>query len=335
MRIVVAYNRPTEVVTGRPEHLETDHQLAYDTRVAAETLAAAGHAVQRIEADWDLLRACQAARPDMIFNLVEGFAGTNAHEHIAPCLFDLAGLPYTGADPVNLLMIRDKVYTKDILRAHGFPMAPHRLLTRIDDGVDELRFPLILKPVREEGSLGIAFDSVVRSQADLRERLRNLFAIFRQPILAEEFIVGREFAAGVLGNATLRPLTSVEFKFPETDPLREFRSYEYKWHKGPETMVPAADIDDEILAALQSMAAKAHTILRCRDYSRADFRVAADGSIYFLEHNSNPGVGPNSRDFGNTFTTMAEFSGIDYGTLLQAIVDVALERYGGPPAVMP
>lgn len=334
MRIAVAYNRPTEVVTGQAEHLETDRQLESVARLVADTLAAAGHAVERIEADWDLLHACRAARPEVIFNLVEGFAGTNGHEQIAPCIFDFLGIPYTGADPVNLLMIRDKVYTKDILRAHGFPMAPHKLLTRVDDGVDELRFPLILKPVREEGSLGIHYDSVVRSPTELRERLPDLFAIFRQPILAEEFIVGREFAAGVLGNAALRPLTCVEFKFTDADPLRGFRSYEYKWGEGPETMVRASDIDDGILAALQSLAAKAHTILRCRDYSRADFRVAADGSIYFLEHNSNPSLGPNSDGFSNTLPLMAELSGIDYGTLLEMIVDIAVERCGGPATKM-
>jgi D-alanine-D-alanine ligase len=332
MRVAVAYNRPTEVVAGRPEDLKTDLQLESAAGFVADALAAAGHAVERIEADWDLLRACQAARPEIIFNLVEGFASTNAHEHIAPCIFDFLGIPYTGADPVNLLMIRDKVYTKDILRAHGFPMAPHRLLMRVDDGVDELRFPLILKPVREEGSLGIQYDSVVRSPAELRERLHGLFAVFRQPILAEKFIVGREFSVGVLGNATPRPLTSIEFKFRGTDPLRSFRSYEYKWEEGPEVMVEASDLDHEIAAALESLAVKAHMILRCRDYSRADFRVAADGSICFLEHNSNPGLGPNSDGFSNTFPLMAELSGLDYGTLMQTILTLAVERSGGTAA---
>jgi hypothetical protein len=211
MRVAVAYNRPTEVVAGRPEDLKTDLQLESAAGFVADALAAAGHAVERIEADWDLLRACQAARPEIIFNLVEGFASTNAHEHIAPCIFDFLGIPYTGADPVNLLMIRDKVYTKDILRAHGFPMAPHRLLTRADDGVDELRFPLILKPVREEGSLGIQYDSVVRSPAELRERLHGLFAVFRQPILAEKFIVGRDrVQVSRHGPAALLPLVRVQ-----------------------------------------------------------------------------------------------------------------------------
>ena len=331
MRLTVVYNHPTVAVTGRPENLVTDQNLGLVAGLVADALTAAGHRVALVEADWGLLGACVDSRPDLIFNLAAGFAGTNAHEHLAACMFEVAKIPYTGADPTILLLTCDKLYTKDVLRGYGMPMARHKLLARVDDGIGDLGFPVILKPVREDGSLGIRYDSLVRSAAELPDRLRGLLETFRQPILAEEFIVGREFSVGVLGNEHPIALTPCEFKFSHSDPLRAFRSYEYKWLEEPEIMDPPSDADAEIVARIQSLAVKSHAILRCRDYSRADFRVADDGAVYFLEHNCNPDIGPNTHGMSNTMSRIAEISGMSFERLVETVIDIAARRWGISP----
>jgi D-alanine-D-alanine ligase len=326
MRLVVVYNLSKKLVIGRPEDLVADHDMEYVPQIVARELTALGHEVQTIEADWQLLDKIAEAAPDLVVNLAESFAGTNAHDYLAPCVLEFSQVPYTGSDPFNLITLRDKVYTKDILRSHGFPMARHELIAHADNVVSNLPYPIILKPVREDGSLGIFYNSIIRSPADLREQVDYLLRTYRQPVLAEQFIIGREFSVGIVGNDKPFALKPIEFRFNDGDPLKAFRAFERKWYGGMERMLPASDIEDSILWEMQSLAVRAHTILRCRDYSRADFRVGTDGSIYFLEHNSNPGIGPNLADHENN-TMTAEFLGVDYRKFLQMLLDVALERY--------
>ncbi|HTW73079.1 MAG TPA: hypothetical protein VME47_24595 [Acetobacteraceae bacterium] len=326
MRLAVVYNLSKKLVVGRPEDLVADHDMEYVPQIVAEELTALGHDVQLIEANWQLLDRIADAAPDLVVNLADSFAETNAHDYLATCVLEFAGIPYTGSDPFNLITLRDKVYTKDILRSHGFPMASHKLIARPDDAAEGLRYPVILKPVREDGSFGIFYDSVIRSSEDLREQVDYLFKAYRQPLLAEEFVVGREFSVPVVGNDKPYALRPLEFRFPDADPLKAFRAFEKKWYPGTEVMLPASDIDNGLIDEMKSLAVRAHKILRCRDYSRADFRVGTDGSVCFLEHNANPGIGPNLAGHENN-TMSAEFQGMDYRKFLQTLLDVALERY--------
>jgi D-alanine-D-alanine ligase len=326
MRLAVVYNISEKLVVGRPEDLVADLEMEYLPQMLAEELAAIGHDVQLVEANWQLLDRITNVNPDLAVNLADSFAGTNAHDYLATCVLEFSGIPYTGSDPFNLITLRDKAYTKDILRSHGFPMASHKVISRADDDADGLQYPIILKPVREDGSFGILYDSVIRSPADLHGQVDYLFTAYRQPLLAEEFVIGREFSVPVVGNDKPYALKPLEFRFPDVDPLKAFRAFEKKWFPGMELMKPASDIDDDTIEEMKSLAVRAHEILRCRDYSRADFRVRTDGSICFLEHNANPGIGPNLAGHENN-TMTAEFLGMDYRKFLQMLLDVALERY--------
>lgn len=331
MRVAVVYNLARTVVAGRPEDIVADKDMEIVPQLVCEELKHLGHSVSLVEADWHLLERCASLNPDIALNLTEGFAGTNAHEHLAPCLLEFAGIPYTGGDATSMLTLRDKLYTKQILANYAVPMAPHYLAvdsrSAIVEQMNGLQFPVILKPVREEASMGIYYSSVVTTWEQLAERLDFLFEVFRQPILVEHFVIGREVSVGVWGNRKPTVLPACEFRFRGDNPLKWFRSFEYKWEEGKEIMEPLRDMPDSVASKLTEYALTAHSALRCRDYSRSDFRVSPDGTIYFLEHNFNPGIGPNTHGLNNTFPMMAEFAGVGYAEFLTKIIEFALERY--------
>jgi D-alanine-D-alanine ligase len=170
----------------------------------------------------------------------------------------------------------------------------------------------------------------VSTDEALRERVRELRRHYGRAILAEEFIAGREVSVGVWGNERPEALPPCEFRFEDDDPLRRFRSFEKKWLEGQEVMVPATDLAPAVLDEMSRAAVLAHRQLRCRDYSRADFRVRDDGRVYFLEHNYNPGIGPNTNGLSNTFTRMAEFAGLAFGKMLDELLSIATARHGAP-----
>jgi len=328
MRVAIVYNIAAAVVSGNRDDLASDREMELIPGLVADELTRRGHATCLIPASWDVGRACQAAGVDIALNLAEGFAGTNGHEHLVPSLLDFAEIPYTGADATNMLILRDKAFTKNILKAHGVRAPAHQLFTRPTERRDQgLAFPLILKPIREEASIGIRFSSVVCNDADLTRRLAELLSDYRQPVLSEEFVRGRELSVGVWGNSSPETLPVCEFTFFDTDPLRQFRSFEYKWLGEQEAMSAPTDLSTPVRETLEATAKLAHVIFRCRDYSRADFRLSPEGEVYFLEHNFNPGIGPNSRGLSNTFTKMAEFGGIPFGDMLERLIVMAVSRY--------
>lgn len=328
MRVALVYNTASAVISGSEADLASDQEMKLIPELIADELTRRGHAVCCIPADWDVGRACRAARVDIVLNLAEGFAGTNGHEHLVPSLLDFAKIPYTGADAANMLILRDKAFTKEVLRTYGVKMPAHQLFTSPTERRDQsLVFPLIVKPVHEEASIGIRFSSVVTNDADLKRQLAKLLDDYRQPILAEEFVTGRELSVGVCGNGSLETLPLCEFSFVDTDPLRQFRSFEYKWLGAQETMSEPQDLSIPVRETLKATAKLCHATFRCRDYSRADFRLSLRDEVYFLEHNFNPGIGPNSHGLSNTFTKMAEFAGIPFGDMLEKLIAIAIRRY--------
>lgn len=331
MRIGIVHNVAAQVVAGPPDDLASDTEMAIIPELVGHELRRLGHEPFEIAADWSLAASCRSARLEIVLNLAEGFAGMNAHEHLVPCILDFHGIHYTGADAANMQIVRDKLFTKHILQDYGVRSPLHQLFESATEPLDRsLRFPLILKPVREEASIGIRFNSVVSSLSELLERAGQLIETYRQPVLAEEFIVGREFSVGILGNSSIDVLPPVEFRFADRDPLRQFRSFEYKWLGEQEAMVQPTDIDAVAVDTMNRYTVTAHRVLRCRDYSRSDFRLAEDGTVYLLEHNFNPGIGPNTHGLSNTLTRMAEFAGIDWPAMLERILSLALKRYDLP-----
>ncbi|AGA92365.1 ATP-grasp enzyme, D-alanine-D-alanine ligase (plasmid) [Thioflavicoccus mobilis 8321] len=330
MRVVLVENIVQAVLAGESRDIASDREMEVIPGLVADALTTRGHDVSILPANWDLPANIGKVEVDIVLNLAEGFAGSNGHEWLVPAILEQAGVPYTGADAGNILLTRDKLVTKTLLAAHNVTVPRHQIIRRHSDlSVREIGFPIIAKPLREEASIGIGKDSVVVTEAQWKRRVEILLEIYKQPVLCEEYVQGREFSIGVWGNNHVEALPMVEFVFPCVDPLQRFRSFEHKWLGDQEVMVAAEGVADVLREQASTIACLAHRVLNCRDYSRADFRLSADGRLFFLEHNYNPGIGPNTHGLSNTFTRQAELAGFSYEAFLEKLMEIARGRYQG------
>ena len=301
-----------------------------------QALAQCGHSCRRVVVDTKvepLVTALTSDRPDLVFNLAESFAGKSALESNVAALLNLIGLRYTGSSPAGLILAGDKTLTKKVLTFHGILTA--RFATVFRGAVDwagDISFPLILKPPQEDASLGITQKSIVNDVQELLTTMSSLQQEYQSPVLAEEFIDGREFYVGVLGNsdAAALPVMELDFTgFPEGRP--KIASWEAKWgdegdEKGAEFVgtksIFPTNIDDELTGRLQKVAVDAFHALRLRDYARVDLRMNAKGDIYVIEVNPNCYLERNAE-----FATAAAKSGIEYSALIDRIAELASARY--------
>ena len=277
------------------------------------------------------LKALAGADVDLVFNLTESYAGDDTKDvHLAAYL-DLLGFPYTGSGPAGLHLAQDKAVAKRLFAFHGI-RTPH--FATVYQGrlqwSDDLHFPVIVKPKREDGSIGIEFNAVVGSIKELMERIDALHADLDSPVLIEEYIEGREIYAAVLGNDPMAALPLVELDLEGVPAgLPRIAGTEVKWERGTEaykkTMLRVpADLPEAAATAIQETAVRACAALEIRDYARVDLRLAPDGAFYVLEVNPNPWLHTTAE-----FAMAAKEAGRDYPSLIQEIVDIALARYRG------
>jgi D-alanine-D-alanine ligase len=247
--------------------------------------------------------------------------------------FDLYRIPYTGAPPIALANCRRKGLMKQMLLAHGVPTPKFLQLQKPKIAVRHgLHYPLIIKPAREDASAGVDERSVVYDRAELLAQLERVFDEFDPPILVEEFIEGREFHVGVLGNDEAEVLPPLEYDFsdmPEDQP--SVISYAAKWDPLAEVFhrVAAhcpADTSKRLAKKIEEVALAAYRVSGCRDYARLDLRVSADNHVYVLEVNPNPDLTE-----GVSFMHSAEVAGYSFSKTLRKIVEMAQERTPAPP----
>lgn len=304
----------------------------------SETLGTLGHEVSTVVVDRDrdvaaTIAALGKQNPDLIFNIAESFGGKSAMESNVAGLLNLLDMHYTGSSPAGLLLAGDKSLTKKVLLAHGIraPLGATVYRGALDLASD-LHFPVIVKPPQEDASLGISSSSVVHGIKDLFSRIDELQSEYQAPVLVEEFIDGREFYVGVLGNAHAEALPVIEMdfsKFPADKP--RIASWEAKWgddgegsgaeFAGTETIFPA-NLDEELAERMQQVAVDAFHALRLRDYGRIDLRVKDSGEIYVIEVNPNCYLERESE-----FARAAKKHGLEYPALLERIIDLATARY--------
>ena len=303
-------------------------------------LTSLGHVAARVSVAADveqLVLALKATPPDLVFNLAESFDGRSALESNVAALLNLIGLRYTGSSPAALLMAGDKSLTKKVLSFHKILTPQFATVYRgALDHVGDLAFPLIVKPPQEDASLGITSKSVVR---DVRELLGTMDALqreFQAPVLVEEFIDGREFYVGIIGNVTPVALPVMELDFSAFPPDRpKVASWEAKWGEGGSgdasesgaefagtRSVFPTDVGPELLARMQAVAIESFNALRLRDYGRVDLRVTAAGEIYVIEVNPNCYL-----EQSGEFSRAAAESGLAHDALIARIVELAQGRY--------
>jgi len=273
--------------------------------------------------------------PDVVFNLLEYFRDEPKLESLVAGMYDLHGVPYTGAPPFALALCQRKGLTKQVLLANGVRTPRFHLLfkphLRSRHG---LHYPLIVKPAREDASTGVHRTSVVYDQAQLMERIEAAFKEFAPPILVEEFIEGRELHVAVLGNDPPEVLPILEYDFstlPEEYP--RIISYSAKWEPLQEefhrvhTICPAP-LPKRVEARVREKAVMAYSLTGCRDYARIDMRLSKDNRVYVLEVNPNPDLTE-----GVSFMESAEKADMKFSETLKRIVEMALRRKAAPPPV--
>jgi D-alanine-D-alanine ligase len=322
-RVAVLFTSVESALSDVREELRESMDLALNASAVAGALLAAGFDARPVPFGSDPAALCAALRGyDAVFNLSEGPLDCPQKEPHGAALLELLRLPYTGNGPVALSLCNDKALAKSIVAGAGIATPAHRLYDAPPRGKSGLRFPVIVKPAREDGSSGITEDSVVESEAALRRRVAHVVEAFRQEALAEEFVGGREFNVAVLGNGTPadphRALPPGELAYD--DPAWRVCSYESKWdpaHPAYDAIRPVvpARIPAALRRRLRQAALACAARFGLRGYARVDFRLDAAGVPNVLEVNPNPDIAPDAG-----MARAAAAAGLPYPALLAEIV---------------
>ncbi len=310
------------------EELTTaDWKTEYDVTATLERL---GHDVHVLGVGGDLnviRRTLDEVKPDVVFNLLEDFHDVPIYDQNVVSYLEILRVPYTGCNPRGLMLARDKALSKALLASHRIPV-PDYAVFRIGRKVRRprrLTFPLIVKSLTKEGSEGIARHSVVDSDERLAERVRFVHERLGTHAIAERYIDGRELYVGVIGNERLQVFPVWELLFerlPEgapriaTERVKWSRKYQEK--VGVKTAA-AKNLSDELVARIQRLAKRIYRTLQLSGYARIDMRLDAEERIFVLEANPNPQIA-----YGEDFAESAEHAGIEYGALLQRILNLGL-----------
>lgn len=320
-------------------------------------LEAGGHTVQffegRIEPPYNLIQNLTEYKPDLCFNITEGHFGDSRESHI-PAILEMLQLPYTGSRVLTLALALDKPMTKRILNYHNLPTPEFQVFESATEAIDddlvnedgELRFPLFVKPSREGTSVGVSAKSIVSTVSELREALDEQLRLYRQPILAEHFINGRELTVGVVGNLGRIAARRINDKhLPDELPLglHFFPAMEIDMSRYEESeagiytnriktdlvdtfyYLCPAPIDETLAHQLNVLTAAVFRVIGCKDVARVDFRLdALSGKPYILEVNTLPGLNPHYSDL----CIQAKAAGWTYEQLVNEIANEAFFRHG-------
>ena len=293
------------------------------------------HEVVPIEANLNAYEKLRRARPDLVFNIAEGYHGVS-RESLIPAMLDMLRIPYTGSDPLTLGLCLDKSRAKEILAFHRVPTAKFSVLKAwpLNGQLRHMDYPMFIKPLSEGSSKGIWMDAVVDNRTDLKKIVEKVWQTYDQPALVEEFMPGREFTVALLGNGpALRVLPIVEISFdclPEG--AKPVYSYEAKWlWDSADTQLEIykcpAGLDEELKTKIENLCKRAFNVLGCRDLCRIDVRLDAEGEPNILELNPLPGLikDPNIH---SCFPKAAYTAGMTFDELILGIIAAASQRLG-------
>ncbi len=306
----------------------------FETIDAVRAALAEFHEVSLIEANEQAYVKLLTERPDIVFNIAEGFNGASREAQI-PAMLEMLQIPYTGSDSLTLSSCLDKSRAKEILSYYNVPTPRFTIISQsLKISQTNLKFPCIVKPLHEGSSKGIFNSSVVNNQAELEREVSVVVEKYWQPALIEEFLIGREFTVAILGNGDeLIVLPIVEIKF-DTLPagVNPIYSYEAKWiwdrADAPlEIFSCPAKLSVSLQSEIESICCKAYNILHCKDWCRIDVRLDSKGKPHIIELNPLPGILPKPED-NSCFPKAARAAGINYNRLIQTVLMLAAKRYG-------
>jgi D-alanine-D-alanine ligase len=329
------------------EYAEWDTE---ETITAIERALSSCGLVIRLEANEEFPERLRRERPDIVFNIAEGWRGANREAHV-PAICEFFGVPYSGSDPFALSLCLDKARTKEWLSHHGVRTAPFILLRDVAElesylgrkdtrstnravSLLDAQSAVFVKPVHEGSSKGITEQNFCRTADEMEAQVAFLFERYDQPVLVEEYLPGAEFTCAILGNgdeARVLPLVGMNFSALPAGALPVY-GFEAKWlWDRPENPLELfecpARIDEALASEIEQLALRAYRVLGCRDWSRVDVRLDAAGEPNVVEVNPLPGILPNPED-NSCFPKAARAAGMSYDELIQACLRAAAEREG-------
>jgi D-alanine-D-alanine ligase len=332
MHISILHNADCDLLEDDPGR-EAREDVRRVVRSVTEALRGEGFGVDAVPVVGDsfaFLDALKERPPDLVLNLCESLAADSRGEMVIPCLLELLHLPYTGSSGLALALALHKPRARDLLKARGVP-APQGVVIQERAQLKSLTlpFPLIVKPVREDASVGIEFDSVVEDATALEKAVSRILSTLSQPALVEQYIPGREISVSLLGNSPRGALPLTEIRFGKAFEGRpNILSYGAKWDVKSAEYIDSpsgpCELPSELQARCIQVALDAFEALECRDYGRVDLRLTPAGEPYVIDINPNCDLSPDAG-----FAKAAASAGWTYPALARKLVEVALERNHG------
>ncbi len=336
MRIAVVFDTPYIGWEDEDYKEEVAHQVEEAEYEVAEALMAYGHDVLMVgvhDSFQHMIDQLQSFVPEMVFNCAEAFHGNPRLDYLFPALLEAEDYRHTGAPPLALLTTRNKGLSKKVLAYHGIRV-PGFVTFRRGEAItqipEDLAFPLIVKPLQEDASAGIALASVVRDVEALADRVQFVHERFAQAAIAEEYVEGRELYVGMIGNGDrldILPIVEMVFDKEATKPEERIATKSAKWdvpyreRRGIRNVFarPISRVANERIEGICRAAFRA---LWLQDYARLDVRLTDSDEVWVLEANANPFI-----SFGHDIANAAEKAGMDYYAFINRIVDEAIARY--------
>jgi D-alanine-D-alanine ligase len=327
LKVGILFNRPAEPPRGEDSDYVAEAEVEEQAESVQKALDKLGFEYQMLPFEIDLellIKTLKNYRPDVVINLCEGAFGNSHHELNVPSMLELLNIPYTGSPPLALGMCQNKGLTKKILEANGLPTPKFKILENPQNLQDDIEFPLFVKPLKEDASIGISNKSYVRNEAELKAQVEYITNRYKQPALVEEYIAGRELNVAILGNENPRalPISEITFDFKDEPKIVGFSAKWFKEsdeYKKTKPVCPAL-LDPSVKNNVERIALQAFEVLYCRDYARIDIRLR-DNSPWILEVNPNPDISPEAG-----FSRSLKAAGLSYEQFVEKIIQFALHR---------
>jgi len=325
MKIAIITDQPRSSVLSTDEGIQEDRQ-SFETMKYIMDALAPEYEVLCIPMDLNILEKLHAKEVDFVFNLSNGIKGEASLSQL-PAMLEFAGIPYTGSGPLPHGLAYNKIISGKIFKASGIPTPNFVSVRNVDELANlKLDFPLIVKPKDEGSSRGIQNDSLTFNLNALRDKVYENLQKYNPPLMISEYIEGREFTVGILGNGEdleVLPIMEIDFSgLP--DGMNKIYSFEAKFKYDEHIIyhIPS-NIDEETEALIKNSAISAYHSLGIRDYARIDIRLR-NQKAYVIEINSLPGLDKYHSDI----IKMAKAKGIEYNELIKRIVNIARKRTG-------
>lgn len=323
MKVAIIYNKD---FTGVINQFGRQNKEVYNPQTVkriAEALEKGGHNVLILDGNMHVIEQLQEFMPKviegerlgMVFNMAYGIQGESRYTHL-PAMLEMLGIPYVGSGPSGHAVALDKVITKVILQKSGIPTPYFWVFSSQDEDMSDVTFPAIVKPKMEAVSFGL---KVVNNERDLRIAVQHILDEFQQQALVEQFIRGREFCVGLLGNGYPEAFPVLEIDL-ENDP--DAIQTESDKRKKPRSKICPAQISKELSGKMIALSKQAFKTIGLKDFARVDIRMDRNECIYLLEINSMASLG-----LTGSYVHAANIAGYDYNKLVNKMLDVAAVRY--------